>query len=171
VLDHRNRTRQNYCNREPCRKASKIASQKKWLSKPENKDYFRGPGNVERVQEWRQNNPGYWKRTKCSTALQDSLTVQPIENKADNGKNDVQPLQDLLTAQSPVIIGLISNLIGSALQDEIANTLLRMQQSGQEILFFKTQNQGGCHDCKNPDFKTKNPEDTQQLWLDRSPGG
>ncbi len=85
VLDHRNRTRQNYCNREPCRKASKTASQKKWLSKTENKGYFRGSDNVKRVQEWRKNNPGYWKRTKCSTALQDSLMTQPIENKADNG--------------------------------------------------------------------------------------
>ncbi|MCK5165279.1 MAG: hypothetical protein KAQ72_16260 [Desulfobacula sp.] len=171
IPDHRNKKTQIYCAREPCRKVSKTASQKKWLSKPENKDYFRGPDNVKRVQEWRQNNPGYCKRTKRSIALQDSLTTQPIENKADNGKNDAQPLQDLLTAQPPVIIGLISNLIGSALQDEIANTLLRMQQSGQEILFFKTQNQGGTHDCKNPDFKTKNPEDTKQLWLDRSQAG
>ena len=171
VPDHRNRKTQIYCWREPCQKASKTASQKKWLSKPENKDYFRGPDNVKRVQEWRHNNPEYWKRTKHAIALQDSLTTQPIENKTNNGKINVQPLQDLLTAQPPVIIGLISNLIGSALQDEIANTLLRMQQSGQEILFFKTQNQGGTHDCKKPDFKTKNPEGAQQLWLDRSPAG
>ncbi len=171
IPDHRNRKRQKYCDREPCKKASKAVSQKKWLSKPENKDYFRSPDNVERVQVWRQNNPGYWKRTKRSIALQDSLTTQGVENKEDNVQIDVQPLQEPLTAQSPVIIGLISNLIGSALQDDIANTLLRMQQSGQEILFFKTQNQGGTHDCKKPDFKTKNPEDTQQLQLDRSPAG
>jgi len=66
-------------------------------------------------------------------------------------------------AQSPVIIGLISNLTGSALQDDIANTLLRMQQFGQEILFPQTQNQGGTHDCKKSNFETKNPKDTQQL--------
>jgi hypothetical protein len=171
IPDHRNRKTQIYCGREPCQKISKTISQKKWLNKPENKDYFRGHDNVKRVQEWRQNNPGYWKRTKRSAALQDSLTTQPIENNVDNGRFDVQPLQDLLTAQSPVIIGLISNLIGSALQDEIASTLLRMQQSGQEILFFKTQNQGGTHDCKNPNYKTKSQEGAQQFRLDRSPAG
>jgi len=171
VPDHRNRKRQKYCDREPCKKASKAVSQKKWLSKPENKDYFCCPDNVKRVQEWRRNNPGYRKRAKPSITLQDSLTPQPVENISYNDQTDVQPLQDLLTAQSPVIIGLISNLTGSMLQDDIANTLLRMQQSGQEILFYKTQNQGGHHDCKKSNFKTKNPHNTHKLQLGRSPTG
>ena len=173
--DHRNWKKQNYCRKTPCKKASKKASQKKWLSKPENEDYFRSPDNVERVQKWRENTPEYWKRTKRSIALQDLLTAQPIENKENNSQIYAQPqthaLQDLLMAQSPVIIGLIYNLIGSALQDDIANTLLRMQQFGQEILFSKTQNQGGSHDCKKSNFKTTSPKDTQQLQLDRSPAG
>jgi len=171
IPDHRNRKKQKYCKRDPCRKASKAASQTKWLSKPENKDYFRDSGNVKRVQEWRRKNPGYWKRTKSSTALQDFLTPQPVENIAYNGKIDVSPLQDLLMAQPPVIIGLLSNLTGSVLQDDIANTLLRMQQSGQEILFYKTKKRGGTHDCKKSNFKTKSPEDTQKLQLGRSPTG
>ena len=175
VPDHRNREKQDYCEKTPCRKASKAASQKKWLSKPGNKDYFRGPDNVERVQKWREDTPEYWKRTKHSATLQDLLIAQPIENKENNDQKNAQPqkhaLQDLLMAQSPVIIGLISNLTGSALQDDIANTLLRMQQFGQEILFSQTQNQGGAHDCKKSNFKTKNPEDTQQLQLGRSPVG
>ena len=175
VPDHRNREKQDYCEKAPCRKASKAASQKKWLSKSENKDYFRSPDNVERVQKWREDTPEYWKRTKHSATLQDLLIAQPIENKENNDQKNAQPqkhaLQDLLMAQSPVIIGLISNLTGSALQDDIANTLLRMQQSGQEILFFQTQNQGGTHDCKKSNFKTKNQENTQQLQLGRSPTG
>ncbi len=136
--DHRNTNKQEYCDRSPCRKASKAASQKGWLSKPENSDYFLGPDNIERVQKWRQNNPGYWKRKTNNTALQDLLTSQVPENKKDNNRFDVRPqshaLQDLLTTQPAVIIGLISNIIGSALQDDIARTLLRMEQSGQEIL-------------------------------------
>ncbi len=173
--DHRNREKQDYCQKTPCRKACKKASQKKWLSKPENEDYFRSPDNVERVQKWREDTPEYWKRTKNSTTLQDLLTVQVVENKENNNEIDAQAqthaLQDLLMAQSPVIICLISNLTGSALQDDIANTLLRMQQFGQEILFSQTQNQGGGHDCKKSNFRTKNPKDTQQLQLDRSPAG
>ncbi len=175
VPDHRNRVKQDYCKKTPCRKASKAASQKKWLSKPENQNYFRSPDNVERIQKWREATPEYWKRTKRSTTLQDLLTPQPTENEEDNSRIDAQPqkhaLQDLLMAQSPVIIGLIYNLTGSALQDDIANTLLRMQQFGQEILFSQTQNQGGGHDCKKSNFKTKNSEDTQQLQLGRSPAG
>ncbi len=175
VPDYRNREKQNYCKKNPCRKASKAASQKKWLSKPENKDYFRGPDNVERVQEWREGTPEYWKRTNRLTALQDHLTPQLTENKENNSQIDAQPqkhaLQELLMTQSPVIIGLISNLTGSALQEDIANTLLSMQQFGQEILFPQTQNQGGGHDCKKSNFKTKNPEDTRQLQLGRSPTG
>ena len=168
--DHRNREKQNYCQKVPCRKASKKASQKKWLSKPENEDYFSNPDNVERVQKWRTGVPEYWKRTRRSIALQDLLIAQPTENKGDIKQKNAQPqkhaLQDLLMAQSPVIIGLIYNLTGSALQEDIANTLLRMQQFGQEILFPKTQNKGGGHDCKKSNFKTKNQEDTQQLQLD-----
>ena len=175
VPDHRNREKQNYCEKIPCRKASKAASQKKWLSKPENKDYFRGHDNVERVQKWREDNPKYWKRTNSSTALQDHLTSQPTENKENIDRRNAQPqkhaLQDLLMAQSPVIIGLISNLTGSALQDDIATTLLRMQQFGQEILFSQTQNQGGGYDRKKSNFKTKSSEDTRQLQLGRSPAG
>lgn len=173
--DHRNRKKQNYCRKTLCKKASKKTSQKRWLSKPENEDYFRCPDNVERVQEWRKGTPEYWKRAKRSIALQDLLTLQGAENKSNidqkNAQGQKHALQDLLMAQSPVIIGLIYNLTGSALQDDIANTLLRMQQFGQEILFPQTQNQGGHHDCKKSNFKTKNPEDTQQLQLGRSPAG
>ena len=77
-----------------------------------------------------------------SITLQDPLTPQHVENSADNDQINVQPLQDLLMAQPPVIVGLLSNLTGSVLQDDISNTLLRMQQSGQEILFYKTSRSG-----------------------------
>jgi hypothetical protein len=34
---------QCYCLASTCRAASKAASQARWLAKPENQDYFRGP--------------------------------------------------------------------------------------------------------------------------------
>jgi hypothetical protein len=74
-------------------------------------------------------------------------------------------------AQPLVIIGLLSNLTGSVLQDDIANTLLRMQQSGQEILFYKTKKRGGIDDCKRTDFKAESQENTKKLQLGRSPAG
>jgi hypothetical protein len=53
------------------------------LSKPENSDYFRDAQNVERVQDWRKEHPGYWKRHPRKTAgtLQDACSAQPIAVK------------------------------------------------------------------------------------------
>lgn len=45
--DHRNGNRQKYCKAPECRKASKAASQQKWLQKPENENYFTGPINTK----------------------------------------------------------------------------------------------------------------------------
>ena len=171
VSDPRNRDRQEFCFEPECRKASKAASQKKWLAKPENLDYFTGPDNVKRVQAWRKKNPGYWKRKKKPVALQDSLMAQPTENITYNDQVASHALQDILRVQPPVIIGLISNFIGSALQDDIALTLLRMQQSGQDILCLQPKTEGGKSDCKNPYFKQTDPQGPPKLQLDRSPLG
>ena len=46
----RNIGRQHYCSQPPCRQASKAASQRRWLRKPQNRDYFSGPAHVERVR-------------------------------------------------------------------------------------------------------------------------
>lgn len=148
IPDHRNRNRQKYCEKPDCRKVSKTKSQKKWFDKQENKNYFQGPENVKRVQEWRKENPGYWKRLKKPVALQDSLKTQPSDNIDDKSQFAGGVLQDSLINQHPVIIGLISNFIGSALQDDIAETLLRMQEFGQDILYCQPEQKGGVHDCK-----------------------
>ena len=147
VPDHRNRDRQKYCNTPECRKASKATSQKKWLRKPENKNYFKGPVNTQRVKEWRKRNPGYWRRsgTNKENALQDSLNGQVTYINKNTRDFAGIALQDFLTAQPTVLIGLISKFIGSSLQDDIARTILLMQQSGQDILFYQPQAEGGDH--------------------------
>ncbi len=117
--DARNATRQKFCSKTECRKASKKASQDKWLKKPENQDYFRCPENVKRVQEWRKANPGYWHRkpSKTEIALQDPLIRQPFENNKNTDKLQSTALQDLLIAQPFVLLGLIVNFTGTVLQD------------------------------------------------------
>ena len=50
TVDVRNRGRQKYCVKEACRAAGKAARQRRWLGKPENREYFRGPVHVERVR-------------------------------------------------------------------------------------------------------------------------
>ena len=58
IPDPRNQTRQHYCPQPACRQASKAASQRRWLSKAANSDYFRGADQVLRVQLWRKSHPG-----------------------------------------------------------------------------------------------------------------
>ena len=67
--DPRNLRHQHYCCKPACRRASKAASQRRWLSKPANRDYFRGQENVQRVRTWRAAHPGYWQRTGPQTGI------------------------------------------------------------------------------------------------------
>jgi hypothetical protein len=169
VPDARNKGRQKYCFKPACRKASKAASQRQWLNKPENQDYFRCPDNVRRVQQWRKDNPGYRRRQRRNrtVALQDSLSAQVIENKTNNHQN---ALQDVLIMQPAVLIGLIANFTGIALQDDMAETLFRLRQLGRDIL-NRSPDKGGKYDCQNPDFTKTDAQSAQKLQLDRSPPG
>ncbi len=60
--DPRNRRHQRYCSAPDCRKASKAVSHARWLSKPQNRDYFCGPEHAVRVRAWRAANPGDARR-------------------------------------------------------------------------------------------------------------
>lgn len=147
IPDHRNRNKQRYCSKPDCRKASKAASQKKWQEKEENKNYHSGPENVRRVQQWRKKNPGYWKQPKLKQGpLQDHLPGNNEEKQEDNQKLTKTPLQDLLTHYPAVIVGLLSHLSGSALQDDIVETTLRLQQLGRDILTDPITAKGGHND-------------------------
>ncbi len=148
--DPRNAKRQEYCRKPECRKASKVASQRRWFEKPENQDYFRCPENTQRVQQWRKANPGYWRRKPKPReyALQDLLNSQPTENNTDTIKFEKDALQDLLIGQPAVLLGLIASFTGSALQDDIVKTVRRMQQLGLDFINHLPQSKGGRHDKK-----------------------
>jgi hypothetical protein len=145
--DPRNATRQKFCTKPQCRKASKKASQDKWLKQPENQNYFCGPENVKRVQQWRAEHPGYWRRKQSADniALQDSLISQPAENKKNTDELHRTALQDLLIAQPFVMLGLIANFTGTALQDDIDTTLCRLQQLGRDIADHHINGNKGGH--------------------------
>ncbi len=136
-VDARNRGRQKYCPKAPCRAAGKAARQRRWQDKPENQDYFRGPEHVERVRVWRAAHPGYWRshRRRGRIALQDALAVQATEKTEDLS---ARALQDALQCQGPVLIGLIAQLTDSTLQDSIAATTRGLLQLGQDILAGRT---------------------------------
>jgi hypothetical protein len=167
--DHRNWRRQRYCSKPECRKAGKAVSQKLWLQKPENRNYFRGPDNVRRVQEWRKAHPGYSRKKR--EALQDCLSGKPEKNQTVKPSSVAGALQDLLSSQATVLVGLISHLTGSALQDDIALSARRLQQLGNDILNGPTHNNGGTHDTKASHPPAAHAPDTQSVQLGGLPPG
>jgi hypothetical protein len=140
VPDYRNRGRQQYCSSSECQKASKRARQQRWLSQPENRDYFRDARNVERVREWRRQHPGYWKRHPRQVArmLQDACSAQPTVIQ------EVKPatlldacagaLQDVCQVQVPLLVGLISKFTDCTLQDDIVIQVRGLIAKGRDIL-------------------------------------
>jgi hypothetical protein len=144
TVDVRNRGRQKYCAKKACRAAGKAARQRRWLGKPENRDYFCGPVHVERVRAWRADHPGYWRahRSDPGVALQDALVPQTVEAIDKMEDPSALALQDALSAQGPVLIGLIAHLSASTLQDDIAGTARGLLQLGQDILARKVRDGG-----------------------------
>jgi len=134
--DPRNMCRQLYCKKTSCRKASKVASQVKWLAKPENVDHWKGAENVQRVQEWRKANPGYSRRRgpRRRMALQDTLISQSLAAPTKAAHDADVALQDTWQQQPPLIIGLISQFTGLALQDDLVPILSRLYSKGSAVI-------------------------------------
>ena len=148
-----NRRTQRYCSKAECRKASKIAAQAKWLNKPQNRCYFRGPENVERVRRWREHHPGYWRKkgSPPADALQDLAPIELSQNQPvtlselrlvpDNfivceasSTPTASALQDLASVQVPLLAGVISLLVGDALQDRFAVFARQLVDRGKRVL-------------------------------------
>src|SRR5271165_1661550 len=153
VPDYRNRGRQKYCSVPECQAASKQGSQRRWLSKPDNRDYFRGPENVRRVQEWRAEHPRYWKQPPrkprrtlqetCSAQVAVSEEVAPKQAPQDSPPalqelcltQDSPPaLQELCLVKTPLLVGLIAQFTDTALQEDIVTYTRRLIAKGQDIL-------------------------------------
>mgnify|MGYP006865036324 CR=1 FL=1 len=157
--DHRNLKRQKFCRKSECKEASKCYSQQKWLMKPKNIDHFSGSENVIRVQQWRQQNPGYWKQkiSKKTTsliegALQETLSLKTIAGKGFPNDLIQTALQDSLSAKTLVFISFDTPLNKTALQDiidftdqgavklvpDVLKKLIDQKKGGQygQMLFF-----------------------------------
>jgi hypothetical protein len=134
--DRRNIHHQHYCSKAECRKASKAAAQRKWLSSSKGEGYFKGTQNTQRVQLWIDKHPEYSRQKikKKAKPLQDLLSTQLIENKQVDEISASNTLQDLYLHQVALLIGLISTFTGNTLQDGIAKTARRLIDSGQDIL-------------------------------------
>jgi hypothetical protein len=102
--------------------------------------------------------------------LQDVLTPKPSENK-ENTARFGGVLQDVLTAQPFVLLGLISNITGSMLQDDIDSTLRRLVQLGQDIISQSSIAKGEGHDHEISSLYGKDSKNTRAVQLGGPPVG
>lgn len=152
--DYRNRSRQTFCAKPDCRRASRAASQRRWLAQAPNRDYFRGQENVQRVQRWRREHPGYWKKRPAPPDSSQGAGNQPVApNRSLVTQRQVSgPLQDVCLARHPVFIGLVSMVTGGALQEDIAATVQRLETHGRDILGLAAP----AKSSTNYDYETSN---------------
>jgi hypothetical protein len=138
--DRRNLRHQRYCAKPDCRKRSKAASQRRWLQRPENQAYFRGPDNCQRVKAWRQRHPGYRRKKKAQppAGLQEVCRTQAPEAQGVSPCPGPDALQDLFSMQPAMVVGLISMMTGSTLQEDIAFTTRLLLRKGQDILAMRS---------------------------------
>ena len=143
IPDARNRAKQRYCDKQGCRQKSKAASQRAWLGKPGNADWWKGEANVIRMQEWRRAHPGYSRQRgpRRRVALQVLLNPQPIADPSLAPPDAAVALQEASVAlqedwkqQPPIVVGLVAHLTGLALQEDIDPILRSMHSHGRAIL-------------------------------------
>lgn len=135
--DYRNHSRQHYCSNPECRLVSKAASQRRWSQKTENLDYFRGPAATRRVQQWREQNPGYSKKKPSPLDGNQPPVPQTIkrEQESCNASSAIAgTLQDVCLAQTPLFVGVLSVIAGSTLQDDILAAIDDLVIRGRKIL-------------------------------------
>lgn len=134
--DPRNRGRQRFCSKPDCRRASKSASQRQWVARPDNQNYFRGAENSERVRLWRLANPGYWrnKRPAAESTLQEPSIPQAVEKQSLEPPVACHALQDIWILQPALLVGLIAVVTGHALQEDIAESARSFLNRGRDIL-------------------------------------
>lgn len=138
VPDRRNLRHQRYCSKPDCQRASKRQSQRRWLAKEGNQNYFRGPDNSRRVREWRAAHPGYSRRKTPAPAepLQEVCPAQSPQPQAVAVTAISHALQDIFPMQAALVVGLISTMTGSVQQEDITAASRILIRKGQDILGF-----------------------------------
>ena len=134
--DPRNIRHQRYCSAPACRRASKAASQRRWLAKggqpgllprprARGLGYVPGAPPIQAMPERALLGAERYKNTS---------PAQPVDMHEQSDVLSASPLQDIFRAQSLVLTGLIAHLTGAALQEDIALTSRRLQQLALDIV-------------------------------------
>ena len=170
--DYRNAKKQVYCGKPECRQASKRASQKQWSAN--NPNYFSGSINVDRVRQWRIDNPDRATRKSIRAVLQDDcadiadLKQSVTPHLPPKPPSPLPVLQDYCITQHPVFVGLIAHFTGYTLQDDIDAVTRRLEQLGQDVICSTT---GGRHESPLSHLPRPAPLHSRTVQLGGSPSG
>jgi hypothetical protein len=139
---------------------------------PRTWDSTSGSGAVARVRAWQIAHPEYFERQRTgrSLALQDPCVVQVVDSKRETAKQPEasdSALQDFMSVQPIVLIGLIAHFLNFTLQDDIANTTRIRQELGQDV----TNGRGRDGFVKECDLFRPGTPGPGPVQLDRSPPG
>jgi hypothetical protein len=135
--DYRNEYHQRFCGRPECQDASKRCSQRRWLRKPENRNYFREPDNALRVREWRSRHPHYWKpHAHACTRQEPPASAQAVQTVTSPPPSAMGTLQEVCRSKVTLLTCLVSRLSRSTLQEDIASCANQMLLEAQCILNF-----------------------------------
>src|SRR6516162_9450788 len=95
--------------------------------------YCSKPASRQRVKDWRKRNPGYWRKKNSSSQvpLQEVFQAQVAHNEEPSPKEAPNALQDLFSMEPAVVVGLISMMTGSALQEDIVSTVGVLVRKGR----------------------------------------
>ena len=119
--------RHRYCGHAECRRMAKADSQRRWLSKPENDGYFKGAGNALRVRLWRAANP----RPKASNSQR---VVQRLTTPRLSAALKACGVQDLSERQLALMLGVLSTLARTSVQEAIARKIRQLMFAGYAVL-------------------------------------
>ena len=119
--DYRNAHHQRFCSKAECQQASKRTSQRRWLRKPENRNYFREPENATRVHDWRLAHPRYWRthQHRCTNAP----ATEPASTPATEAINPLPPTRTLQDDTARCVMELVKE----------AQCILRQCQSSPSL--------------------------------------
>jgi len=126
MVDPRLGNRHRYCSAPDCRKAAKRASQERWLSRPENANYFKGPANALRSKLWRAANPRKGKKP--------ARPMQRLISPGLSATLQACGVQDLNERQLALVLGIVSALVRSRAQETIARRLRELMFAGYAVL-------------------------------------
>ena len=127
---------QKYCSKPECKRASKLASHRRWLRSRKGAEYRDPEEGKRRVREWREKHPGYSRLTagRRSRALRDTCSSQMVDREQVNRGLSGMALRDTSLSEPALAVGLIAILTGSASQETIVPMVQRSLLLGRDIL-------------------------------------